>query len=146
MLKELEKLGHKPVIGIFWPGRIEVVLKLAGPASDGLFAVDYVEPLAGPKGKAFLEKAKAQLPEAEFKGINRYTEAGYAAGRLLTEAIRRCGKDVTRDCFIAELEKTQNLETGVMAPISFGPGKRFSGQKVQIMQADFATLSYKPAP
>ena len=146
MLKELEKLGHKPVIGIFWPGRIEVVLKLAGPASDGLFAVDYVEPLAGPKGKAFLEKAKAQLPENEFKGINRYTEAGYAAGRLLTDAIRRCGKDVTRDCFIAQLEKTQNLETGVMAPISFGPGKRFSGQKVQIMQADFATLSYRPVP
>ena len=146
MLKELEKLAHKPVIGIFWPGRIEAVLKLTGPASDGLLAVDYVEPLAGPKGMAFIEKAKALLPENEVRTINRYTEAGYAAGRLLVEAIRGCGKDVTRDCVIGQLEKTQNLETGVMAPISFGPGKRFSGQKVQIMQADFATLSYRPAP
>ena len=34
--------------------------------------------------------------------------------------------------------------TGVMAPISFGPGVRFSNQKLQIMQADFATLSFKP--
>ena len=146
MLKELEKLGHKPVIGIFWPGRVEVVLKLAGPSTDGMFAVDYVEPLAGAAGKAFLDKAKPLLPEAEFKGINRYTEVGYAAGRLMVDAISRCGRDVTRDCVIAELEKTKDLATGIMAPISFGSGKRFSAQKVQIMQADFGTLSYKPAP
>lgn len=144
MLKELEKLSYKPVIAIFWPGRVEAVLKLAGPQSDGLYAVDYVEPLAGPAGKAFLEKAKALLPESETKGINRYTEAGYAAGRVLVEAIRRCGKDLTRDCAIKELENTKALDTGVMAPISFGPGKRFSDAKVQIMQADYGTLSYKP--
>ena len=144
MLKELEKLAYKPVIGIFWPGRLEAVLKLAGPQSDGLYAVDYVAPLAGDAGKAFVEKAKTILGENEIKGLNRYTEAGYAAGRVLVEAIRRCGKDVTRDCVIKEIENTKNLETGVMAPITFGPGVRFSGQKVQIMQADYNTLSYKP--
>ncbi|MFT4096779.1 MAG: ABC transporter substrate-binding protein [Rhodoblastus sp.] len=144
MIKELEKLAYKPAIGIFWPGRIEVVLKLAGPASDGLYAVDYVEPLAGAAGKAFLEKAGKYLSEAEMKGVNRYTEAGYAGGRVLVEAFRKCGKALTRDCAIAEIEKTKDLQTGVMAPISFGAGKRFSDQKVQIMQADYGTLSYKP--
>lgn len=146
MLKELEKLGHKPVVGIFWPGRIEVVLKLAGPASDGLYAVDYVAPLAGAAGQAFMAKAKALLSEGELKGVNRYTEVGYAAGRVMVEAIRRCGKNVTKECVVGELEKTNNLDTGIMAPISFGAGKRFSNQKVQIMQADYGTLSYKPAP
>ena len=144
MLKELEKLNHKPVIGIFWPGRLEAVLKLAGPASDGIYAVDYVEPLAGPAGKAFLAKAASVLPEGDVKAINRYSEAGYATGRVFIEAIKRCGAGLTRDCLIAEIEKTKDFETGVMAPISFGSGKRFSDQKVQIMQADFATLSYKP--
>jgi branched-chain amino acid transport system substrate-binding protein len=144
MLKELEKLNYKPTTGIFWPGRLEVVLKLAGPASDGLYAVDYVEPLAGPAGKAFLEKAKSLLPENDVKAINRYTEVGYAAGRVLVEAIRRCGAAVTRDCVIAEMEKTKDLQTGAMAPISFGAGKRFSAQKVQMMKADYGTLSYKP--
>ena len=81
MIKEMEKLGVKPTVGIFWPGRVEVVLKLMGPASDGIYAVDYVEPFAGPAGKAFLEKAKPLLQEAEFKGINRYTMAGYARGQ-----------------------------------------------------------------
>ena len=144
MIKEMEKLGVKPTVGIFWPGRVEVVLKLMGPASDGIYAVDYVEPFAGPAGKAFLEKAKPLLQEAEFKGINRYTMAGYGAARTLFGAIGRCGKDISWACTIAELEKTKNLETGVMAPISFGPGVRFSNQKLQIMQAEFSTLSFKP--
>ena len=62
MMKELEKLNIKPVAGIFWPGRVEPVLKLMGPAGDGIYAVDYVEPFAGAAGKAFLEKAKAPAP------------------------------------------------------------------------------------
>jgi branched-chain amino acid transport system substrate-binding protein len=144
MLKELEKLNVKPVTGIFWPGRVETVLKLMGPAGDGIYAVDYVEPFAGEAGKAFLEKAKSLVSEAEFKGINRYTMAGYAAGKVLLAAIGRCGKDPTWACTIAELEKTSNVETGVMAPISFGAGVRFSNQKVKIMQADFSSLSFKP--
>ncbi|UPK29192.1 ABC transporter substrate-binding protein [Bradyrhizobium sp. 195] len=144
MMKELEKLNVKPVTGIFWPGRIEPVLKLMGPAGDGIFAVDYVEPFAGEAGKAFLEKARPLVSEAEFKGINRYTMSGYAAAKVLIAAIERCGKQPTWACTISELEKTKNVETGVMAPISFGPGIRFSNQKLQITQADTATLSFKP--
>ena len=82
MMKELEKLNIKPVVGIFWPGRVEPVLKLMGPAGDGIYAVDYVEPFAGAAGKAFLEKAKGLLPEAEMKGINRYSMTGYAAAKV----------------------------------------------------------------
>ncbi|MHC2464392.1 ABC transporter substrate-binding protein [Bradyrhizobium embrapense] len=144
MMKEIEKLGIKPVTGIFWPGRVEPVLKLMGPAGDGIYAVDYVEPFAGAAGKAFLEKARPLVSEAEFKGINRYTMTGYAAAKVLIAAIERCGKQPTWACTVSELEKTRNVETGVMAPISFGPGVRFSNQKLQIMQADTATLSFKP--
>jgi branched-chain amino acid transport system substrate-binding protein len=144
MMKELEKLNVKPVTGIFWPGRVEPVLKLMGPAGDGIYAVDYVEPFAGEAGKAFLEKAKPLVSEAELKGINRYTMTGYAAAKVLIAAIERCGKQPTWACTIAELEKTKNVETGVMAPISFGAGVRFSNQKLQIMRAETATLSFKP--
>jgi branched-chain amino acid transport system substrate-binding protein len=78
------------------------------------------------------------------KGINRYSMTGYAAAKVLISAIDRCGKQPTWACTIAELEKTKNVETGIMAPISFGPGVRFSNQKLQIMQSEFSTLSFKP--
>jgi len=144
MVKELEKLGVKPAIGIFWPGRIEPVIRLMGPPSDGIVAVDYVEPQAGPAGQAFMEKATPYLAEAEVKGVNRYTFAGYAAAKTLLAAIGRCGKDPTWACTISELEKTKNFSTGTMAPISFGHGVRFSNQQLKIMRIDFATTSFKP--
>ncbi len=144
MVKEMEKLSIKPVTGIFWPGRVEAILKLMGPASDGLYAVDYVEPFGSPAGQAFMEKAKPLVSEAEFKGINRYTMAGYAGARVLIEAIKRCGRELTWACTNAEMARTKDLETGVMAPIGFGPNSRFTDSRLQIMQADFATLSYKP--
>ena len=144
MLKEMEKLSIRPIVGIFWPGRVEAILKVMGPMSDGLYAVDYVEPFAGQAGQAFLDKIKPLVSEAEFKGVNRYTMSGYAGTRLLISAMERCGRDLTWACTNSELEKTKAFETDVMAPITFGPGVRFSNSKVQVMQADFGTLSYRP--
>lgn len=41
------------------------------------------------------------------KGINRYSMTGYAAAKVLIEAIGRCGKEPSWACTIAELEKTK---------------------------------------
>lgn len=144
MVKELEKLNVKPVIGMFWPGRITATLKLMGPASDGIYAVDYVDPDKSKTIEAFAERARGFVSEDEFKAMNRYTLAGYASTKVLIQAMRHCEKKLTWDCTIAELEKTQGYESGVMGPISFGPGKRFSSQAVRIMRADFGSLSFKP--
>lgn len=144
MLKEMEKLGIKPVTAIFWPGRVEAVLKLAGPASDGLYAVDYVAPLAGEEGRKFTELAKKLLKPDEVARINRYTMTGYAGARVLLAAIEKCGKDLTWDCTNKELAATKDLKTGIMGPISFAEGSRFSNQAVQIMQADFKDLTFVP--
>lgn len=144
MLKEMEKLGIKPATGIFWPGRVSAMLKLAGPASDGLYAVDYVDPFVSDEGRKFLELAKKHLTPDEVARVNRYTMTGYAGTRVLLAAIEKCGKDLTWACVNGELAKTRDLKTGVMAPISFADGSRFSNQKVQIMQADFGALDFKP--
>lgn len=144
MVRELEKLNAKPVTAMFWPGRVSATLKLMGPAGDGIYAVDYVEAEDSAAYKTFLEKAKTLVSEAEIKAINRYTVASYVSTRVLIEAMRRCGKALTWECTIGEIEKTENFKTGLMGPVNFGKGVRFSSQAVRIMKADFATLSYKP--
>ena len=143
MVKELEKLNYKPVTGIFWPGRIPATLKLMGPASEGVYGIDYVAADKSEAVVAFTERAKSLLSEADFKAINRYTLVGYASTRVLIEAMRRCAGNLTWTCTISELEKTKNFETGVMGPISFGPGVRFSSQQLHVMRADFRTLSFE---
>lgn len=144
MIKEMETLGISPAVGIFWPGRVGAVLQLIGPASDGIYAVDYVEPLASEAGEAFMELARTHLSAEEVARINRYTMTGYAGTRVLLAAIERCGDDLTWDCTNRELAATQGLETGVMGPISFEEGSRFSNQAVQIMKADHGNLTFVP--
>jgi len=144
MVKEAEKLGIKPVIATFWPGRVAPVLKAIGPASDGIYAVDYVAPLKSDAGRNFIELARKYLSEKEVARINRYTLTGYASTRALIGAMKACESELTWACTIKALENNPPVETGVLAPLDFPAGKRFSNQKVRIMRADFGTLSFEP--
>ncbi len=146
MVKELERLGVKVPIGMFYVGRYPITLELMGPSSDGTFWADYVEAETGPKGAAFLERVKAHVTEDEFKRVNRFTLTGYASARTMFEAIRLCGKEVTWACAIDQLERMKGYDTGVMAPVAFSKTSHFSVQKPVVMQAVYATRSYKPAP
>lgn len=48
----------------------------------------------------------------------------YAAVRLLGEALQRSGRSVTRNALLATLESVRDFDTGVTAPLSFGPARR----------------------
>jgi len=77
------------------------------------------------------------------KGINRYSMTGYAAAKVLI-ALSNAAARSRPGLHHRRAGKDKNVETGIMAPISFGPGVRFSNQKLQIMQSEFSTLSFKP--
>lgn len=145
MVKELERLGVKVPVGIFYVGRYPVTLQLMGPAGDGIYVADYVEAESGIKGVAFMDRVKKLVSEEEYKRVNRFTLTGYASAMTMFEAIRRCGRGVTWACAVGELEKFKNFDTGVMGPITFSPESHFSAMKPVLMQGVFATKSYKPA-
>ncbi|WP_430624175.1 ABC transporter substrate-binding protein [Pseudomonas entomophila] len=46
------------------------------------------------------------------------------AWRLLTEALKRIGRDASREQLIAALEQLHTVETGLTPPLGFGPGRR----------------------
>ena len=144
MVKEAEKLGITPAIATFWPGRVPEVLKAIGPASNGIYAVDYVTPIKSEEGQKFLELAGKYLSEDEVKRVNRYTMTGYSSTKALIAAMTSCADDLTWKCTIAALSSDAPVESGVMAPVKFGDGVRFSNSPVTIMRADFETLSYEP--
>jgi branched-chain amino acid transport system substrate-binding protein len=144
MIKELERLGSRVPTGMFYVGRYPITMELMGPAGDGTYWTDYVEAETGPKGLAFMERAKKFVSEDDFKRVNRFTLTGYASARTMFEAIRRCGKAVTWACATDELERMKDFDTGVMAPISFSKTSHFSVQKPILMKATYETRSYKP--
>lgn len=144
MVKELERMGTKVPMGMFYVGRYPITLELMGPASEGTLWADYVEAETGAKGAAFLERVKKSVTEDEYKRVNRFTLTGYASARTMFEAIRRCGKAVTWACAIDQLEGMTAYDTGVMAPVAFSKTSHFSVQKPIVMEATYATRSFKP--
>jgi branched-chain amino acid transport system substrate-binding protein len=47
--------------------------------------------------------------------------SGYAGAMAFTEALKRAGRDLTREKFIASLETLRNFETGFTLPTTFTP-------------------------
>lgn len=144
MAKELERMGLKLPMGISYVGRLAATLKLMGTAGENVYTADYVEAEESPRGKAFLDKAKSLLSEDDYKRVNRFTMSGYAGARVMFEAMRRCGKDLTRECTIKQLEGMKDFDTGVTSPVSFSPDTHLSLQKLHFLRSNPATLTFDP--
>jgi branched-chain amino acid transport system substrate-binding protein len=144
MVKELERLGLKTPVGISYVARVPATVKLMGPASENVYTMDYVVAEDSEKGKAFLAKAKQFLPEADVARIHRFAFTGYAGAQVLFEAFRRCGKALTWECTISQLDQLKDFETNVLnSPVSFSPTQHLSLPKLVLLKANPVTLTFE---
>lgn len=65
-----------------------------------------------------------------------YLRAALAAAELLREALTRCGREVSRDRLIAELEGLRDFETGLVPPLTFGPDRRVGAAGAYLVTYD----------
>ena len=61
----------------------------------------------------------------------------------LVDSLKYDGKALTWDCANAELAKVNNLDTGVMTPISFSATNHLAAPKLFLLKADPAAVTYK---
>ena len=50
---------------------------------------------------------------------NRYSLFGYFYAKLFVEGLKRAGKNLTRDSYIAALEGMKNWENGILPAVNF---------------------------
>ncbi|WP_374664554.1 ABC transporter substrate-binding protein [Ramlibacter sp.] len=145
MVKELERLGMKDVpVGISYVAQVPAIVKLMGSAGANVYTMDYVVSLDSDKGKAFIEKAKKHLPEADVARIHRFALTGYAGARILFEAMRQCGKALTWECTISKLDQTKNFDTGVLnSPVSFSPTQHLSLPQLNLLKVNTTTMQFE---
>jgi ABC-type branched-subunit amino acid transport system substrate-binding protein len=53
---------------------------------------------------------------------------GYVAAQLVTEGLRRAGKDLARADFVGALEDLYRFDTGLTPPLSYGPNRRIGAK------------------
>lgn len=143
MAKELERTGQKIPMAVTFVSRVPATVKMMGSSAENVYTLDYVLLEDSPKGKAFFDKVRQYLSPDEQAKVNRYTQTGYAGARVLFEAMRRCGKELTWDCTNSELAKMRDFDTGVMAPISFSATEHLSSPTLFLMRSDVPSVGYK---
>ena len=144
VIKEARKLGLKMVFATSWLARIPQVFDLFGEAGDGVVVYDFVPGFEGPTAAPIKELAKKYIEASDLEKMNTYTMLGYVTMRLMSDAMRRCGKALTRECTIAQLEATRDYSTGFMSPITFSANSHLTKLSGEPLIIDFANKRFVP--
>lgn len=142
-LKQWESVGWFPEV--FLPG---------STAGGELFDAP-----AGFKGKIFLAfptvaSDHTQAGVAEFLGLakkynlpRRHLPAqvsAYCASKILIEGLKLAGRDLSREKFLAALERIYRFETGLTPPITFGPNRRTGALGAYVLALDLDKRAFAP--
>lgn len=122
-LRDLKKygLGDVPVMGTAGTD-LENTLKRVGDfdAVKNYFVIhSYVDNLDGPKMKPWGEMIHKYYPE---EALSTFSFVSIGSAEALVAALRAAGPELTRSKLMAELEKIENFDTGILSdPITWTP-------------------------
>ena len=71
--------------------------------------------------------------------------SAYSSAKILTEAIRRVGKDLSREKLIQALEGLYEYQTGLTPAITYGPNRRIGAMGAYIIKVDLKEKRLVPA-
>jgi ABC-type branched-subunit amino acid transport system substrate-binding protein len=70
--------------------------------------------------------------------------SAYSSARILIEALKRAGKDLSRERLIQALEGFYNFQTGLTPPITYGPNRRVGAMGAYIVMVDLKDKKFVP--
>ena len=90
----------------------------------------YADNLDGPRLKKFADILKKYYPN---ESVTAFSLISMGSGAAVVEALKRAGRDLTREKLIAELDRTKNFDTGVLAgPITWSATDRDGVKEVAV--------------
>jgi branched-chain amino acid transport system substrate-binding protein len=164
----LELARKKPDAIIFIMAQPDVVRLSKELAQQGVTAPKYTYVgaisnsfigLGGPAVQGFRAMSVTMPPETDTPAIREYKEAmakyfpsekpefvslfGFANAKVFVEALRRIKGPVTRESLKASLESLRNYDTGILAPVSFGPDRHLGltlTQRIEVKGDRWVTI------
>lgn len=98
------------------------LVKELGAASHGI-AIAQVMPSPWRSSNAVVREYQQVLAKANIKEYSYTALEGFIAAKIFVEALKKTGKDLTREKLIATLEGMHNYDAGGLV-VDFGPKKR----------------------
>lgn len=135
MLRDARAVGFRPTwtgVGLSWS--FNVVAQASGGTANGIRTINSVTTLDTPVGKHYSEVMRKHAPNSGADGDD-ITMFAYGLAVTIAEALRRNGRDLTRESFVATMEtKMRGYDSGYYPPVNYEPGSREGGRAVSFSQ------------
>jgi ABC-type branched-subunit amino acid transport system substrate-binding protein len=135
IVKEMAKIGYRPkIFASFTLGDRSVMYRLLGDLWEGAYYDVNEKPPGDPDADRIIAALLAEEPK--LKGRESFGVIGVTAMAVAVEGLKRAGKDLTREKFIAALETLDGYSPeNLTAPIHWTPKQRHGLNTVRLMQA-----------
>jgi ABC-type branched-subunit amino acid transport system substrate-binding protein len=70
--------------------------------------------------------------------------SAFSTAKILVEALKRAGKDLSRERLIQSLEGFYNYQTGLTPPITYGPNRRIGAMGAYVVMVDLKEKKFVP--
>jgi branched-chain amino acid transport system substrate-binding protein len=119
-LKEAHKQGWKGTRLISsGPLTDEKFIILSGGVGEGVWGLSLWPDPVNSQAPGIVEYREMLKKYAPDNRPNRYSIFGYFYAKLFVEGLKRAGKNLTRESYIAALEGIKNWENGIIPPVNF---------------------------
>ena len=142
-MREAEKLNWFPAMLV--PGGAAGAVVFNGPIGFDRkvffsFATSPADHTAEGSKEFRALREKYKLPESHVAA----QISTYAAAKILVEALRRVGKDVSRERLIQALEGFHEFSTGMTPAVTYGPNRRIGANGAYIVTIDLKAKQFLP--
>jgi ABC-type branched-subunit amino acid transport system substrate-binding protein len=128
-VKAMKQLGQFPMFLTLSPVGAEVLAQELGNDARGI-GISQVVPYPWNDTIGVVREYQRLLDKQKDK-FSYYGLEGYITARLVTEAVKKAGKDLTREKLVTTLEGMQNLDLGGFK-VSYGANSRLGSRYVEL--------------
>lgn len=142
-MKEAEKIGWFP--SIFLPSANAGAAIFEAPTGfDGKLFLSFPTSPADQTAEGIHEfRALAEKYKLPTKHVAAQMSA-YSAAKILAEALKKAGKELSREKLIQVLEGFYEYRTGLTPPISYGPNRRVGAMGAYVITVDLKAKQFVP--
>ena len=134
IIAEMGKIGYAPKLLSSSVINDPSIFALAGSAINGMLIEAYLPAFDDTSNPKIVEYQAFMAKCAPKEQIGGFTEVGYAYGQVFIEALKRAGKELTREGFMANLDQMKNFTGSLVPSLSYSPTDH-AGVKAAYFQA-----------
>lgn len=133
--REMEKVGWRPVLLMDATSGDDRFIALGGSAVQGVVAQKTLPLMTEdvPGIRFYKELIKKYFPESKINP-SQFGATGFVEMQLALEAIKRAGKELTREGLVQTLESFRDVDIGSVPPVSYGPQKRWGLNQIILVK------------